>query len=320
MMWVMRVAAAGIICLLLTGVACQSRRPPETAQAPAKPVAGVPVGERPRRLTLGLTPFLAEKEMFEEFTPLASYLAEQVGLPVDLKLAESYAALSGLVKNGQVHLAVFSPLAYVRAKEQNPDLKLLVTRIAEGSSTYAAYIIVRAQSRFNTLSDLRGKRFAFVNRHSASGYLYPLIYLRSLKIEPEKFFKSIVFAGNHERLTEMLAKDEVDAGAANEMAFKLVKAKKTPAVHLKILAKAGRIPFDAYCASNRLDPDLIAQVRTALLNLSTNDESGRRVLQMMTFTNGFVEVTDSHYDEVRRVAKMVEDADPQAAGGDIWPR
>ena len=83
-------------------------------------------------------------------------------------------------------------------------------------------------------------------------------------------------------------------------------AKDTP---FRILAKAGRIPYDAYCASSTLDPNFVEKLRDTLLGLSTRTEEGRQVLGGLTNINGFVVVGDDHYDEVRRVARLIERPD-----------
>jgi phosphate/phosphite/phosphonate ABC transporter binding protein len=304
-----RILLAGALAAL---GCCHCHRRTTTAETPAPAAAGRSVGERPRRLILGLTPFLPPEVLRREFEPLADYLAEEVGIAIDLRPADSYADLSHLLRTHQVHLAQLSPYAYVRARQENPDLTLLATQISDGSSTYAAYIVARANSRFNSPLDLRGRRFAFVDRHSASGYLYPMAYLQSLNIDPKSFFGKVVFAGNHRHVTEMIINGEVDAGATLATAMKMADPDGAAPSKLKILAKTGRVPLDAFCALGGLDPDVVAQVRAALLSLNTQTERGRRILGGMIRINGFVEAADSHWDEVRRVVQIVKEPDEAA--------
>ncbi len=260
--------------------------------------------ERPGALVLGLTPFLEAKDMRSEFAPLARYLESEVHVPVELRLAASYAALSQMMASREVHLAVFSPFAYVRARRENPDMILLATQISDGSPTYAAYIIARNDGSVRDIEGLRGKRFAYVDQRSASGYIYPRAYLRSLGYDPDAFFGPTVLAGNHSRVTDMVLSGEGAAGATNATAFKMARLEKAQGNRLVILAKTGRIPLDAYCASPRLAPDLTGAIRQALLQLSTRSEDGRRVLRGLTAINGFVEVSDDHYEEVRRAERL----------------
>jgi phosphate/phosphite/phosphonate ABC transporter binding protein len=293
--------------LLAVLAACESEPAVEPIALARPPQIREGGTERPSRLIVGLTPFIPEADLRKEFAPLLDYLSKKVGLPIDIRGAESYAATSKLFAEYHVHIGVLSPLAYVRAKRDNPDLILLATHIADGSSTYSGYIVARDDAGFNSIQDLKGKRFLYIDRSSASGYLYTVAYLHALGINPEKFFKSLAFGGNHEKVLDSIVNRDADAGAVASTVFRMYRDKKTEGRRLKIIAKTGRIPYDAYCASPRLDQTLVDQIRAALLDLSTRTDEGRQVLQGLTEINGFVSVGDDHYDEVRRVARMVDE-------------
>lgn len=291
---------------LLAVAACTQETPQQRAQKPS--YSALPAGGgdlRPKRLIFGLTPYLPSDMMKREFAPLVTYLSAGIELPTEVVVAADYTDLARRLAANEVHVAVFSPFSYVRAKQQMPEILLLCTHIAHGSSTYSAYLITHQESGITSVEDLRGKRFGFVDKGSASGYLYPLAYLRNLGMEPSSFFSQVEFVGNHPTLIEKLIHRELDAGATFSTAYRNSESKS-----LRILAKTGRIPYDAYTASPRLERKLITQLRDLLLGLSTRNEEGRRVLSSMTNINGFVAVDDDHYDEVRRVARLVEGEGP----------
>ncbi len=274
--------------------------------APSRPAIREGGTDKPKKLVFGLPPFLAEDELRREYAGLVQYLSSQVGVPTELRVTDSYAEVASALARFEVHLAILPPLIYVQAKRDNPGLILLATQIVDGSSTYAAYILTRDDSGIGTVTDLKGKRFAYVDRQSTSGYLYPLAYLRSMGVEPDSFFGSVVFAGSHDRMLDMLIKKQIDAGATYSTAYKLETVDNPEGKRLRILAKTGRIPLDAYCASPRLSQEIVDRARAALLGLSTRTEEGRRVLHGLSAINGFVAVGDDHYDEVRRVARLIE--------------
>lgn len=295
----------GLAGMLLLG-ACEQN---EAARSSAPAAAGRAVvargTQRPEQLVFGLTPFLPDATLKREFRPLMEHIAQEVGVPVKIALADDYAALSQMLARGRVHMAVLSPFNYVRAKRDNPGLVLLATQIANGASTYSAYIVTRKDSGIDAVTDLRGKRFGFVDKQSTSGYLYPMAHLLRHDIQPTGFFAQTRFLGNHARLLQAVLKGRVDAGATFSTAYQMLESQRPGAERLQIVAKTGRIPYDAYCASPRLSPQLIASVRRTLLDLSTRSEAGRAVLQGLTHINGFVAVDDAHYDDVREVAELV---------------
>jgi phosphate/phosphite/phosphonate ABC transporter binding protein len=218
-----------------------------------------------------------------------------------------------MLLEGGVHFAELTPFVYIEAKKQNPDLILLATQIADGSKDYSAYLIVRDDSGIESLQQLRGRRFAFVDRQSASGYLYPLAYLHKFGIDPATFFSTVVFTGNHETLAKMIQEGEVDGGAVASTILRGMESAEPQKAKLRILAKIGRIPYSAYIATPKLSPALVDQIRVLLLGLSTRDEEGRRVLSgRKTNINGFIGVKDEHYDDVRKVAQLVHHAQAES--------
>lgn len=292
---------APVLVLALAARACTETE----SQQPDRPPLKIREGgtHRPDTLTVGVTPYLSSKELEQEYKPLVTYLGEALGLPSELRFPKTYAGLSKMLLDNEVDVAILSPFNYVRAKQENPSLILLAAPIADGSATYAAYIITHENTGITDIAGLRGKRFGFVDRRSASGYLLPLGYLLEGGYPPETFFREVVYAGNHSRLIEQVATGEIDAGATYSIAFESAHGHR-----LRILAKTGRVPLDAYCASPRLAQDLIDKLREALLNLSTRTEAGKKVLHE-SHINGFVLAKDDLYDDLRRVAALVDRAE-----------
>ncbi len=260
----------------------------------------------PKKLVFAATPYFGVEKIRAEFEPMTKYLTDRLGLPVEFRFIETYNEMIAQMDGPNIHLAVLSPLSFVTAKEANPDLILLAMQIANGAPTYSAYIVARADRGFSTIADLEGKRFGFVDPQSTSGYLYPMAWMVSHGIEPESFFSDIVYAGDHEKLIEMVSQGKVDGGATSSSAYRIARLENPSIEAISILAKTGRIPYDAVVASPGLDPVLVAKIREAILGLSTRLAEGRRVLGGPTNSNGFVPADTSLYEEVRKAQKALE--------------
>lgn len=261
----------------------------------------------PDKIIFASTPYLGEGLLKDEFQPLADYLGEKLGRPCELRIVASYEEMIELIGTEEVHLGVLSPLSYVRAKKFEPSLHLLASQVANGATTYSAYIISRNDVGIDNLMGLEGKRFGFVDKLSTSGYLYPLAQMKSLGILPETFFSEVLYAGDHEKLIEWVLAGKVDAGATSSSAFNIMKEKSPGKAKLSIIGKSGRIPYDAVVANARLAPELVSIAREAILGLNTQDELGRRVLRGPTNINGFVPAEDNLYTDVRRALISVEE-------------
>lgn len=297
------------LAALLAAVAGGCRRGAEsTAAAHDGPQPRILEGgsERPARLLFGVTPVLPGEVLRREYEALAEHLGKRAGITVELVASPNYAKLSEQLAAYEVHLGLLSPLAYIKAKQMNPGLILLATMIADGTPSYSSYVVVRDDSPHQRLEDLRGKVFGFVDPYSTSGYLYPVAHMLELGIQPRSFFSRTLFAGEHQALVDMVLDGRVDAGATYTGAMKGHDSTIAGTQGLRIIAKTGRIPYDAFCASPRLEQSIIEAVRAALLGLDTRTDEGRRVLSGRTGINGFIAAGDDHYDEVRRVAQLVE--------------
>jgi phosphonate transport system substrate-binding protein len=76
---------------------------------------------------------------------------------------------------------------------------LVVPTNPDGTIGYYSVAFVRADSPYKSINDLKGKIWAWAEPNSSSGYLFPLVGLRKMGIEPEKFFGKVVFSGGHEQ-------------------------------------------------------------------------------------------------------------------------
>lgn len=260
----------------------------------------------PEKLRFGLTPYLPKQILEKGYQPLMDYLSSCLNMPVLLTVEKNYEELGKQLKYGNVDIAIFSPLSYVEAKKKDPTIRLLLSPIVAGSTTYTAYIIVHYDSGIHRLEQLKDQDFAFVDQHSTSGYLFPYAFFVKNGIVPENYFNRLVYAGNHLKAIQCVADRSVAAAAVYSDGLRAARLAGIPTRSLRILKKTGRIPYDAVCARAGLNPDRIRQVREILLDLDTRNELGRKILGETIRITGWIEVRDDHYDSVRDVLDLVE--------------
>lgn len=256
-----------------------------------------------QELRFGFTPVLSEAEMRAEFEPLMTYLSEVIVQKVTLYIAKDYGDLRTQMEAGLVHIGSFSPFAYVDAV-RGGKIRIIAQSILDRSATYRGLIIARKGSGLKTVADLEGKRFAFVDPKSASGYVYPRAMLIEKGITPERYFKETLFAGGHDKVIAAVLEGRVDAGAIYDGALSVAKAKGGPTEELMTLASTDAIPHDAIAVQVGMNETLVKKVQTALVDLDKT-EAGRRVIaQSKKKLTGHVIAEDSLFDVVRRTAKI----------------
>jgi phosphonate transport system substrate-binding protein len=262
---------------------------------------GAPAVELGRPLVFVVSPFYRDVPAADGHAALASWLSARIGVPVEIQAPDAYAheSLALGLANGSIDVAELSPYAYVLIEERGLGVVPLATTVAHGSSSYAAYIVARRGNGVRAVEDLRGRRVAFVDRFSTSGYLLPLALLERRGLKPDRDF-ALTLAGSHPAALALVRDGGADAAA---VASDILIGNSGLAGPLRVIAKAGRIPYDVVVARRDLDPALAARVRAALLALSIHDEQGRAALKAFAAVDGFMPVPAGHYDEVRALVR-----------------
>ena len=254
-------------------------------------------------LKFGFTPVLSEPEMRSEFEPLMTYLSENIGQKVTLYIAKDYGDLRTQMEKGSVDIGSFSPFAYVDAAKGG-KIRIIAQSIIEGSATYRGIIIARQGSGIRSISDLKRKRFAFVDPKSASGYLYPRAMLIEKGINPETFFSEKIFAGSHDKVIAAVLEGRVDAGAIYDGALGVAQRSGVSTGNLITLASSDPIPHDAIAVRIGIDNALAKKIQLALINLDKSDAGRRVIAGSKKKLTGHVIAQDSLFDVVRRTAKI----------------
>ena len=248
-------------------------------------------------IKFGYTPYLNEAEMRNDLKPLMDYLTKSIGSGVILYIAKDYGDLKAQMELGKVDIGTFSPFAYVDA-EKGGKIKIIAQSTTDHSAFYKGLIIARKESGMTDIKDLKGKRFAFVDPKSASGYVYPKAMLIEKGIDPDQFFKETIFAGNHDKVIESVLEGKVDTGATYENALVSAKGKGVKTENLVTLASTDPIPISAIAVRSDLDTSTIQKIQKVLIDLGNTAEGKKVIAQSKRKFTGFILADDKIYDVV----------------------
>jgi len=253
-------------------------------------------------LLIGIGPYYSAEKLRKGFTPLVEYLSETLDKKISFTITESYEELAEKMENGAVDIGFFGPVLYVRLKQRNPKLKYLVTsqttRGAKKTAYYFSWLIARKDSGITKVKHLRDKSFAFSNKHSSSGYIYPQGYFHWLGLVPDEFFAQIIFAGTHEKVTDMIARGEVEAGSSYDA--NLWSAEGRYGRIFRRIKKIGPILNPSFAAGAHVDDALCEQLITALENIPQG------VLDKDLVYTGFRRLSETNFTVVADLLKTVE--------------
>lgn len=256
-------------------------------------------GVCPAEIRFGILP-AGEAAVRARFDPLFEYLQQQTGSRFRVTVGADYAAIIVAMAHDRLDIAWFGPEAYVQATRQTRVVPLVIADLARTGLAYHSLILVRADSPFRTLEDLRGRNFAFVDPNSTSGYLIPLVhFLREARIRPEDHFRQVVFAGSHPAAILSVLNGRVDAAAtADSLLNRAIAAGQVRREDFRVLWTSPPIPNSPVTASARLSAPCRALIQRVFLNLRDP-----RVLEGF-MARRFVAVADSDFDMVREAGRL----------------
>ncbi|MFN7004095.1 MAG: phosphonate ABC transporter substrate-binding protein [Roseinatronobacter sp.] len=144
-----------------------------------------------------------------------AYTEELLGVPTRLFAPADYNGVMQGLLGGTIDLAWLGPSAYAAIYIENPDAvePILVKVNTDGTFGYYAIGFARADSGITSMDDMQGKKFAFGDPNSGSGYLIPRIEIEDsgYALAPGEFFSDVVFSGGHEQSIVGVANGDFDA-------------------------------------------------------------------------------------------------------------
>lgn len=252
-------------------------------------------------LVMGFVPMRDAEALIESVEPLAELLSQELQMKVKPFTAVNYVAVVEGLGSGQVDFGFIPPFGYVLANSESNAQVILTALRSDGSPYYRSQFLVGKDSGIHNLEDLRGKKIAFVDPASTSGYLFPGAHLMRLGIDIDTDIEAI-FAGNHDGALQALLRGEVDAAAV------FVDAREryaddfpTAMVDTEVLAYTEFIPNISVTVKGAMPTELADKIAEALLKIAS-DPVGGPLLQELFNMYGFVRAQDSDYDIIRETA------------------
>ncbi len=286
---------------------------------PVKPAAGE-LGSAENPIKMAFVPSSNTTGVLANGTPLGQLLGQITGYEFKVSVPTSYAAVIEAMGSDNVDVAWLAPFSYALAN-QKYGAQVILGTVRLGQVTYPS-VFITADPNINTIADFKGKKFAFVDPASASGYLYPTAYLKNAGLVTgsppnlEAFFGSgnVVFAGGHDKVATAVYNGQVSGGAVFGGPFNSLTGQPTDARTLirstypdvlskvRIIGETQQIPNDTVSVRKGLPADMVQQIQNGLLQLAQTTK-GHQLLYNLYQIDDLSPTTDAFYDPLRQVAE-----------------
>jgi phosphonate transport system substrate-binding protein len=272
------------------------------------------LGSAENPIKLHFVPSVDAKVIEDNSKKFQDYLEKNTPYKYEVTIPQSFIAVVEAFGTKRADVAAINTFGYVLAHDKyGAEARLTVIR--NGLATYQSQFIVKADSKIKKVEDLAGKKVAFVEPASTSGYLLPLKTLKDKHIEP----KETVFAGKHDNVVSMVYQGQVDAGATFysppakdengvekiEDARRLVLT-QYPDVEKKviILSLSEPITNDPIVFRKDMPEEMKAKIVDAMLAFIATPE-GKDAFKAIYGVTEVKKATDADYEPVRAMLKSL---------------
>jgi phosphonate transport system substrate-binding protein len=213
-----------------------------------------------------------QQALASEFAAALSRLAK---LEVAVCRTRTYAEVTKLMLRKEVDFAWLPPVPYI-ALTRKDAAEPLVSLVRDGHAEFYAVLIVHRGSKIKTPRDLEGKRAAWVDPHSASGYVLPRMGLSAVGVDPRTAFRTERFFGSHDAVVRAVIERRADFGAtfggldASGALVRGAWSASEAAGDIVVLATFGAIPPDVIAARTDL-PTFVCESLTHAFTHSSKD-------------------------------------------------
>ena len=249
--------------------------------------------EKYPELTFAAIPTENPSVTTDRYSKLADYLSKELGVKVDFRIANDYAAIIEGQRAGNIQIAYYGPASYARALMTGVETEAITrARRHNGSTGYTSVLLVRADSPYRTLEDLKGKTLALVDPNSTSGNNAPRFFLDKKGVKTDSYFGKVFFAGSHENAVLSLTQGTADVAAnawyadadthvtrmAEKGMLKDAAGKPLTPDDFRVVFRTDLLPGDPYAVLASLPAELKQAIKQAMLDMPKKDAAGFRAL------------------------------------------
>jgi len=273
--------------------------------------ASAPAAPEPLVLKFGVYTSDKPSAMFASFQPIVDRISDEASrrlsrpVTIEMKVSKTYDQCQDALVGGQVDFVRFGPASYVLAQQKNRNVQLLAMEEENGRKRFKGVIIVRADSGITSLSELKGRSFAFGDPTSTVGRYLSQAELLKAGIHA-KDLKSFEYLNRHDKVAKAVALGDFDAGAVMVSVFE----KENEEGRLKVISSFDNVT-KPWIAREGLPADVCEALRESLLSIRD-----REILKELKIS-GFVATSDADFELVREGMTLASEfegtARPRAA-------
>lgn len=242
-----------------------------------------------KELIFGIVPQQSADVLIESWSPLIEKLKVDCRCLIRFATAPSIAEFETKIKKGEFDLIYLNPLHFIQAQKIG-----YTSLVREENRKLKGILVVKKDSTFKKISDLKGKKIAFPGATAFAATVLVQKKLQNANIEFES-----QYVKSHDSVYLNVISGMMSAGGGVNRSFEsLSEADKS---QLRILDETQSVTPHPIAIKNTVSKDQKELILQSLVNLK-NSEEGKKILEKLEL-KALVKSQDSDWDDVRAITK-----------------
>jgi phosphonate transport system substrate-binding protein len=212
--------------------------------------------KNPSTLVFTYTP-VEDPAVYENiFKPFTDYLGKCTGKRVVFYQVQSNAAEIEAMRSGRLHVGGFSTGPTNYAVNLAGAIPFAVKGGAKDWQGYNLIMIVKKDSPYQKMADLKGKKVAHVQPSSNSGNLAPRALFPALGLTPDQDYK-VLYSGKHDNSVMGVGTGDYDAAPVASDVFKRMATRgQIKEDDFRVIWRSELFPTSSFAYAHDLEPKL----------------------------------------------------------------
>ncbi|CAG0977350.1 Phosphate-import protein PhnD [Burkholderiales bacterium] len=191
------------------------------------------------------------------FKPFTTHLSACLNKKVVFYQVQSNAAEIEAMRSGRLHVGGFSTGPTAFAVNLAGAVPFGIKGYEKDFQGYNLIMIVRADSPYQKLSDLKGKKVAHTSPSSNSGNLAPRALFPAEGLVPEQDYK-VLYSGKHDQSILGVNSGDYDAApVASDVFIRMAHRGQVKEGDFRVIFRSQKFPTSSFAYAHDLDPKLV---------------------------------------------------------------
>ncbi len=249
-------------------------------------------GQAQEPLRLGIVPIYDAKTTIRIFQPLAVYLQQTLARPVKLVSAPSMEMFIDRAADDQYDVLYVHISGYLTLSAAGK-----ISIVARGEPPFHGIAIVRADSPYRSISDLKGARIAAVSKASLAGFVFMRVLFEEAGMDIYRD-AAVSFTNRVEAIPFMVINGKADVGLFAEDTYARSSVYEATKDQLRVLARSVDIPQFPFAVRTTMDKTQRERIQSALAAIDGSSEFENNFLRELKLDR-LVAADDGDYAEFR---------------------